>query len=41
VRAWSREEAIFSQNDQRVITDLASYILAVFDGKEGCESLMN
>ena len=41
VRAWSREEAIFSQNDQRVITHLASDILAVFDGKEVWESLMN
>ena len=41
VRAWSREEANFSQHDNRVITHLASEILSISHGLESWESLMN
>ena len=41
VRAWSREEANFSQNDNRVKTHLASEILDVSHGQKEWDSLMN
>ena len=41
VRAWSREEATFSENDNRVQTHLASDILAVSNGQKVWDSLMN
>ena len=40
VRAWSREEAMFSENDNRVRTHLASDILAVDDGQKVWDSLI-
>ena len=41
VRAWSREEAEFSENDDRVRTHLASDILEVSSGQEVWDSLMH
>ena len=41
VRAWSREEAEFSENDDRVRTHLASDILEVSSGQEAWDSLMH
>ncbi len=41
VRAWSREEANFSQDDDRVHTHLASELLSISNGVESWELLMN
>ena len=41
VRAWSREEANFSQDDNRVHTHLASELLSISNGVESWELLMN
>ena len=41
VRAWSREEAKFSQHDNRVHTHLASELLSISNGVESWELLMN